>query len=170
MAAVKPTSTAAFKPKAPEPVEAVPRPTPTQEENDLAAAGVHVEVHEWDGTPLQNTHGKPDRPDLPELPPPSVAPVLSSVSPNSAVLGGPNFRVNLTGTGFLASSIIVFAGHDEPTTLESDGRLSTGVDMSVWHGPDTVPVSVRNGDKVSNTLTFTFTAAMKSQPTEAAKS
>jgi len=31
-----------------------PKPTPTQEENDLAALGVHVPEHEPDGSPLQD--------------------------------------------------------------------------------------------------------------------
>ena len=56
-------------------------------------------------------------------------------------------------------SVIVFAGQDEPSTLHANGTLTTGVNMSVWHGPDTVEVRVRNGDKVSEPLQFTFTAA-----------
>jgi hypothetical protein len=56
-------------------------------------------------------------------------------------------------------SVIVFAGQDEPSTLHTNGTLTTGVNMSVWHGPDTVEVRVRNGDKVSEPLQFTFTAA-----------
>ena len=37
--------------------------------------------------------------------------------------------------------------------------LSTMVDMDVWHGPDTVKVAVRNGDKVSEPLDFVFAEA-----------
>jgi len=32
------------------------KPTPTQEENDLAASGVHVAEHEPDGSPEETTH------------------------------------------------------------------------------------------------------------------
>jgi hypothetical protein len=53
--------------------------------------------------------------------------------------------------------VIVFAGYDEPTALNEDGTLSTGVNMGVWHGADTVPVCVRNGSLVSEPLDFTFT-------------
>jgi hypothetical protein len=31
--------------------------------------------------------------------------------------------------------------------------------MDVWHGPDTVPMAIRNGDKTSNAVNFTFNAA-----------
>ena len=56
-------------------------------------------------------------------------------------------------------SVLYFAGNPEPTTLVSATEVTTGVDMSVWHGPDALPVSVSNGGEMSNELTFTFTAA-----------
>jgi flagellar biosynthesis GTPase FlhF len=34
------------------------KPTPTQEENDLAASGVHVEEHEPDGSPEEAVHAQ----------------------------------------------------------------------------------------------------------------
>ena len=64
----------------------------------------------------------------------------------------------VSGTNLFAQSVIVFAGQDEPTTLNADGTLSTGINMDVWHGPDTVQVSVKNGSKMSNELPFTFAA------------
>jgi hypothetical protein len=88
----------------------------------------------------------------------SEPPVVESVEPTECTLGDPDFTVYLTGTGFYEESVIVFAGQDEPTTLE-DGKLSTGVNMAMWHGPDTVKVSVRNGPIPSNEVDFTFLAA-----------
>ena len=35
------------------------KPTPTQEENDLAAMGVHIPEHEPDGSPVQDPTGTP---------------------------------------------------------------------------------------------------------------
>jgi len=160
MAPVKPTSTAALKPKAqPRAGEnVVPKPTPTQEENDKAAAGIHVEVHEWDGTPLQDPHGTlPDAPDRPELPPPT-APVVNSLSPSSAPSGDPlDFQMVVNGTGFNEASVIVFNGYDEPTTFIDDTQVSTGVKPSLFVVPAEVPCSVRNGSKNSNQVIFTFT-------------
>jgi len=87
------------------------------------------------------------------------APVVTSLEPTECTLGDPDFRIYVSGTGFYDQSVIVFAGQDEPTTLESDGTLTTGVNMAVWHGPDTVPVGVRNGPIESNMMPFTFKAA-----------
>jgi hypothetical protein len=90
-----------------------------------------------------------------EIPKPTVA----GVEPSECVLGSAGFRIYVSGTNFFTGSIIVFADYDEPTTLEDDGRLSTAIDMSVWHGPDTVPVAVRNADVYSNEVDFTFLEA-----------
>ena len=102
--------------------------------------------------------GEPITP--PGLPPPSVAPVLSSLSPDTAVAGdATDITMTVTGTGFDASSIIMFGGLDEPTTLVSDTEVTTGVKPSLFVVPDDVPVAVRNASAMSNELTFTFTAA-----------
>ena len=95
----------------------------------------------WSATPL--------------TPPP---PVVTALEPDTAALGAPSFTLHVIGTGFDAASVIVFAGHDEPTTLVDDTVVTTGVDMAVWVGPDAVPVLVRNGDGTeSAALDFTFT-------------
>jgi hypothetical protein len=89
-----------------------------------------------------------------------TAPVLASLTPATVALGAPSFTLHVHGTGFAAGAVIVFAGKDEPTTWVSDTEVTTGVDMAVWVGPDTVPVVVRGVDSgASNALSFTFTAA-----------
>jgi hypothetical protein len=85
-------------------------------------------------------------------------PVVTGLEPTECTLGDPDFRIYVSGTGFYEQSTLVFAGQDEPTTFE-DGKLSTGVNMAVWHGPDTVQVGVRNGPIESNTMPFTFKTA-----------
>ena len=88
------------------------------------------------------------------------APVLSSIEPSSARIGDESFVLVVSGVGFVQDiSVIVFAGQDEPTKLETNGTLTTGVNMSVWHGPDEVEVRVKNGEHISEPLMFTFTAA-----------
>ena len=86
-------------------------------------------------------------------------PVISSLEPSTAAIGDPSFTLKVTGETFTNESVIVFAGHDENTTLNEDGTLSTGVNMAFWHGPDTIPVMVRNGSMYSEPAEFTFTAA-----------
>jgi hypothetical protein len=87
-------------------------------------------------------------------------PKLSGLEPSTAAIGDPSFELKVSGTGFVMyESVIIFAGQEEPTQLNPDGTVSTGVNMGVWHGADTVQVSVRNGSQVSEPLEFTFTAA-----------
>lgn len=96
----------------------------------------------------------------PKLPEGEIpAPEITALTPDSATIGDPSFRLYVTGTNLFSGSVIVFAGQDEPTTLEDDGRVSTGINMDYWHGPDVLAVSVKNADKVSNELEFTFNAA-----------
>ena len=94
-------------------------------------------------------------------------PTLTSLEPNTAVIGDPSFTLYISGENFHAASVIMFAGQDENTTLGADGRLSTGVNMDYWHSPDTVQVTVNNGDKVSEPLDFTFTEAVPAPDPEA---
>jgi len=86
-------------------------------------------------------------------------PVISSLEPSTAAIGDPSFKLVVTGETFTNESVIVFAGHDENTQLNEDGTLSTGVNMAYWHGPDVIPVMVRNGSMYSEPAEFTFTAA-----------
>ena len=88
------------------------------------------------------------------------APVLSGIEPSTARIGDESFILVVSGVGFVQDiSVIVFAGQDEPSKLETNGTLTTGVNMSVWHGPDEVEVRVKNGEHISEPLMFTFTAA-----------
>ena len=90
-----------------------------------------------------------------------TAPILTRLTPATVTLGAPSFTLHVHGTGFVDGAVIVFAGHDEPTTWVSDTEVTTGVDMTVWQGPDpAVPVLVRSPEgAASNVLTFAFTAA-----------
>jgi len=104
-------------------------------------------------------------------PAPDAAPVITELEPDEATIGEETFDMFVHGTGFTEDSVIVFAGQEEPTDLEDDGTLSTGINMDVWNGPDTVQVSVKNGDKMSNMMDFTFHAepATRKAPPKANK-
>ena len=86
-----------------------------------------------------------------------VPPVVTSLSPNTAVIGDVTFDVHVLGTGFTEESVIVFNGIDEPTTFVSNTELTTGVNMPLWTAPASVPVLVRNATVESNPVNFTFT-------------
>jgi hypothetical protein len=107
--------------------------------------------------------GEPVGPTPPPDPPPEEPATLSSLSPNTAVAGDPtDITMVVNGTGFSESSVIVFNGHDEPTTLISDTKVSTGVKPSLFVVPAECPVAVRNAGGMSNELTFSFTEAARS--------
>jgi hypothetical protein len=86
-------------------------------------------------------------------------PVIASIDPDGCVIGDPDFDLHVTGEHFFADSVIHFAGHDEPTTLNEDGTLSTGVKPSLWAEPVVVQVMIKNGPEVSEPFDFTFAAA-----------
>jgi hypothetical protein len=92
-----------------------------------------------------------------EPPDPAILnPVIAALTPDSCTIGQPDFTLFVSGTGFSSQSVIHFAGHDEPTTLNADGTLSTGVKPSLWLNPVVVQCQVRNGPVMSNAVDFTF--------------
>lgn len=117
----------------------------------LAGQGSMASINEPEGSTIGS--------NIPDQPEPDVMPNVTGLVPDVATIGDDSFTLDVEGEGFSAASVIVFAGHDEPTTFnEEDGTLSTGVDMEVWKGADVVPVQVRNGAMLSNTMDFTFDA------------
>ena len=96
-----------------------------------------------------------------DAPPAGSAPTVSALVPSTVAIGAPNFTVHVLGANFTPDAVIVFNGFDEPTTVESDTEVTTGVNMDVWHAPAVVPVAVRAGGVVSAPVSFTFTAATR---------
>lgn len=96
----------------------------------------------------------PDEP-APEPPP---APTISALDPSGAETGSTDVTMVVTGTGFTATSVIIFNGFDEPTTLISDTQVSTIVKPSLFTEAIPLPVQVRDVGGTSNSLDFTFTA------------
>jgi hypothetical protein len=88
---------------------------------------------------------------------PENPPTVTSLSPDTAVSGDPDFTLYVSGENFTAQSVIHFGLNDEPTTHNADGTLSTGVKPSLF-APAEVDVTVRTGPIESEPATFTFTA------------
>jgi IPT/TIG domain len=89
---------------------------------------------------------------------PQAKPVVTTLNPPSCAIGGPDFTLFISGENFSDKSEIVFAGYPEPTTLNGDGTLSTGVKPSLWGAPVVVQCGVRNGAQMSDMVPFEFTA------------
>ena len=105
----------------------------------------------------QSINEPTELPDFGGFPP--VTPVLTSLTPDTAVIGGADVTMKVSGTGFTPASVITFNGGDEPTSFTSPTEVSTGVKPSTATTPGAYPVTVRNGDLDSGQLSFTFTAA-----------
>jgi hypothetical protein len=83
-------------------------------------------------------------------------PTLTSLSPDTAVSGDPDFVMSCIGTDFTSGSVIIFGHEDEPTTLVSDTEVTTGIKPSLF-APAVVPVKVRTGPLETDPVDFTFT-------------
>jgi hypothetical protein len=85
-----------------------------------------------------------------------LTPVITALDPVACDIGDTDFTLFVSGEKFTAESVIFFAGHDEPTTLEEDGTLSTGVKPSLWEAAVVVECQVRNGELYSEPVQFSF--------------
>jgi hypothetical protein len=132
------------------------------EEPPTEADAVEVPVGE-PGGPLSGstlTGAIPEslEPEPPE-PQPDEAPTITSLEPNTAVLGSEDFPLHVMGTGFTPESVILFADQPEPIVYISAEEITTIVKPSLPWGAVTLPVQVQEGELVSNTMDFVFTAA-----------
>jgi hypothetical protein len=108
--------------------------------------------------PIELEPGPPEPEPGPD-PEPGSEPTLTSLDPNTAVLGDPDLTLRCIGTNFTETSVIHFADHDEPTTFVSDTEVTTGVKPSLGWGAVSVPVTIRQGSFETGPLDFTFTEA-----------
>lgn len=85
------------------------------------------------------------------------APTITSIVPNTCAVGGPDYNVKITGTGFFAQSQAFVGEQTRVTVYNADGTLTVTLRPST-RVPGTVKVVVRNGQFSSNQVDFTFTA------------
>jgi hypothetical protein len=83
----------------------------------------------------------------------SAAPVLTSLTPATAVMGAAPFTVQVAGTGFVAADVVTWNGAAVATTFVSATELTAAIDTVAAAGDIAVTVGA------SNALTFTVTAA-----------
>jgi hypothetical protein len=82
------------------------------------------------------------------------------MSPESVDAGGPSFTLTVTGTGFVASSRLLWNGSYMSTTLVNSTTLTGSVDSWSLSTPRTATITVSNpspGGGTSSALTFTVT-------------
>ena len=85
---------------------------------------------------------------------------LTTLSPSSAVVGGPDFTLTVNGNNFVSGSVVRWNGANRPTTFVSATRLTAQIPATDIAAGGTASVTVLNpgpGGAVSNALTFTIT-------------
>jgi uncharacterized protein (TIGR03437 family) len=86
------------------------------------------------------------------------APSIVTLSPNTTAAGGPTFTLTVTGSGFVAGSVVQWNGSQVPTTYLGTTQLSASVPASLVASPGNASVTVVNpGSGTSNAATFTVT-------------
>ncbi len=103
--------------------------------------------------------------------PSDAAPVLSSVSPNSAQVGNAVTTLSLVGSNFVPDSVVGFSGLPLSTTFVDSSDLTATLPQGVLVLDGVFPVTVTNPDTsgaISSPANFTVTGALVSvSPTSA---
>jgi len=85
---------------------------------------------------------------------PNPVPTLASISPTSATAGGAAFTLTLTGTNFVASSVVNFNGAAKTTTVVSGTQLTAAITATDIATAGSFPVTVTNPAPGGGTTAF----------------
>jgi hypothetical protein len=97
--------------------------------------------------------------------PSNPAPSIMTISPNTIVAGGGAFTLKITGTNFVAASVVNFGGTVPTTTFVSSTQLIAAIPAAAIALAGAVAVTVTNpapGGGSSNTSTFAITTGGES--------
>jgi uncharacterized protein (TIGR03437 family) len=92
---------------------------------------------------------------------PNPTPAITSLSPSSALEGGPDFTLTVNGTGFIDDSVVRWDGSPRTTTFVSATQLTALISSNDLIGTGTSQVTVFNpapGGGMSAPATFTISA------------
>jgi hypothetical protein len=96
----------------------------------------------------------------PNGPASNPAPVIASLSPNSALVGGPAFTLTVTGSSFVSSSsVLQWNGSNRATTVDSSTQLRAAIHASDIASQGVARVSVVNpppGGGLSSSVDFSI--------------
>jgi uncharacterized protein (TIGR03437 family) len=87
-------------------------------------------------------------------------PTLTSINPNTTPAKGPQFTLNVTGTGFNANSVVQWNGAARPTVFVNATSLTAQIAAADIAFPGTASVTVSNpapGGGTSNAVSFAIT-------------
>jgi len=96
----------------------------------------------------------PDKPVSINEPPPKPSLVVDALMPAGCVAGDAPLTLVVAGSGFSPASVVWFGAQALTTTYFDDIELHAELDPSTWTIPGDVPVTVKDGDRTSNAVTF----------------
>lgn len=83
-------------------------------------------------------------------------PTITSISPATAIAGGPAFNLTVNGTNFVSGSTVNFSGNALPTTFVSGNQLTAAVPAADITVNGNFSVTVNNpGGQTADAVTFT---------------
>ncbi|HKE05655.1 MAG TPA: IPT/TIG domain-containing protein, partial [Blastocatellia bacterium] len=91
--------------------------------------------------------------------PPNPVPVLTSLTPNTAAVGGPAFNLTVKGSAFVNGAVVNWNGAARPTTFNSATELIAQIpatDIASVGVASVTAVNPAPGGGASNALTFTI--------------
>jgi subtilisin len=101
-------------------------------------------------------------PTITVVPGPSPVPSVASLSPGRTGAGGAAFTLTVSGTGFVATSVVQWNGAARPTTLVNSTQLRASIPSADITTPGTAQVSVVSpapGGGTSSAIPFTIAPA-----------
>jgi hypothetical protein len=90
---------------------------------------------------------------------PNPVPTLASLSPSSAVAGGADFTLTVTGTNFITGSVVRWNGADRATTFVSSTQVTAAIpasDIALARSTNVTVFNPTPGGGTSNAVSFTI--------------
>jgi DNA-binding beta-propeller fold protein YncE len=100
--------------------------------------------------------------------PPPPAPTITTILPNTTAAGGAAFTLTITGTNFVAASMVNFGGASPATAFVNPTQLTAAIPAAAIASAGTAPVTVTNpapGGGTSNAMNFSITSGPNPVPT-----
>jgi len=85
-----------------------------------------------------------------------IAPAITSLNPNSATAGGPDFTLTVAGSGFSQGATVRWNGSDLTTTFVSATQLTAAISRNLIANAGTANVSVNSGGVNSANAAFSI--------------
>ncbi|HUM04519.1 MAG TPA: IPT/TIG domain-containing protein [Terriglobales bacterium] len=83
------------------------------------------------------------------------SPAVTSLTPNMATAGDPDFTLTVNGSAFGTDSVVYWNGTALPSSYSTTSKVTATVPATDIATAGMIPVYVRSGGKISNSVMFT---------------